>query len=183
MRAAPLLVMLSTCVRCAACAPRGSQAVPPVEVTIAPVSAPAPLSIAASSPKHDASDRCSARLRPAKIKTAANCQLDERLTRGPGVLVFPCAGADGDAEAIFGEHHFVGNVSGGVLILDLSTELDWDDGCHWQTRQGIRGGLPPGSRTKLSWTYTERPVAGVQCAGSCTAQADIDVEMADTAVP
>jgi hypothetical protein len=118
-----------------------------------------------------------------KIRTPSNCQLDERLTRGPGTLTFPCSGEDGEAEGVFGEHHFVGTIASGTLSLDLTTELDWDDGCHWETRQGIRGDFREGKRSKLSWTYSERPVAGTKCAGSCKAQADIEIELEDTSVP
>ncbi|MBX3190812.1 MAG: hypothetical protein KF819_27690 [Labilithrix sp.] len=167
----------------AACAPQGAPPIAPVEVTVAAADAGSIVSSPLAAPPPRESDRrCSARVRASTIKTPSNCQLDERLSRGPGTLTFPCAG-DGEAEIVFGEHRFEGTIASGLLELALTTELDWDDGCHWETRQGIRGALRDGRRVKLTWSYAEQPVSGTRCAGACKAQADIDVELEDTEVP
>jgi hypothetical protein len=168
-----------------ACVREGVAVVAPVDVTIdnGDGGAAMPLVIAASPPPLER-DRCTAVLRAATIKTNPGCTLDERLSHGNGTLLYPCA-ADGPVEAIFGEHHFNGTVTGAAVALALGTELDWEDGCHWETKQVILGSFPrAGSgagagaakkRPKLVWSYSEAPVTGTSCYGSCTATADIEV--------
>lgn len=145
----------------------------PVEVVVGATDASAP---AASLPT-TASPRegtCSAVLLADKIETGASCFLDERISHGPGMLALPCDGADGPAEATFAEQRYEGRVKGGALALDLHTELDWDqDGCHWETRQSIRGALAGG---KLTWTYSEVPTRGASCATPCKASAPMRLE-------
>ena len=160
-----------------ACVREGAPPVAPVET--ADIGDAGAMSALVLAPPLAASrDQCSARLRAATIKTNPGCTLDERISRGNGTLVYPCAG-DGVVGATFGEHRFVGKLSDGVFTLALTTELDWEDGCHWETRQAIRGtwsrenGKQP---PKLGWSYTERPVNGTGCYGSCVAKADIEVD-------
>jgi len=180
----------------AACAREGAPVLAPVEVTIDNGDGgPAmPLVIGApSSPTID-HDRCSAVLRAATIKTNPGCTLDERISHGSGTLHYPCAG-DGPVEAVFGEHHFLGNVAESSVALSLGTELDWEDGCHWETKQIIVGtwkrdgstanaGSAPIAPTAptakkrtphFAWSYSEGPVSGTSCYASCTATADIEV--------
>ena len=178
-----------------ACVREGAAVVAPVEVTIdnGDGGAAMPLVIAAPPPSTDR-DRCTAVLRAATIKTNPGCTLDERLSHGNGTLLYPCAG-DGPVEAIFGEHHFNGKITESAVTLALGTELDWEDGCHWETKQvilgswkrdattsanGNGGGSGSGNanakrRPKLSWSYSEAPVTGTGCYGSCTATAEIEI--------
>lgn len=157
-----------------ACARQGPPVLAPVETAeIGDAGATAALTIAPPLPSRD---QCSARLRAAPIKTNEGCTLDERISKGNGVLVFPCSGA-GEVEAVFGEHRFRGTVNGSNVQLQLTTELDWDDGCHWETQQAIRGEWRrEGKHPKLVWTYEEHPVSGTGCFQACKAKADIEVD-------
>lgn len=158
-----------------ACVREGAPPVAPVDVAVADLG-DAGMAALMPTPSAPAADgRCTARLKPQPIKTGAGCTLDERISKGTGLLTYPCAG-NGNVEAVFGEHHFEGAMSDGTLSLDLTTEIDWEDGCHWETRQAIVGELKSdGKSAKLAWSYTEGPVAGTNCYGSCEAKADIDV--------
>ena len=168
-----------------ACMREGAAVVAPVEVTIdnGDGGAAMPLVIAAPPIATDR-DRCTAVLRAATIKTNPGCTLDERLSHGNGTLLYPCAG-DGPVEAIFGEHHFNGKITESAVTLALGTELDWEDGCHWETKQVILGSWKRDAkkRPRLSWSYSEAPVSGTGCYGSCTATADIEVVAEDAAKP
>jgi len=180
-RLAIALAIAATCTACAAfvlaCNHEGAPPVAPMEATIGAVDASAALSLAppalpTSSKPAAAEGRCTARLVAEPIQTGAGCELDERISRGPGLLVFPCTGG-GEAEAIFQEHRFHGTVEGPTLALTSTTELDWQDGCHWETRQTIRGSVIGGKPTKLVWTYSERPVSGTGCYAACRARAEL----------
>lgn len=160
-----------------ACAREGPPPVAPVEVAVADLgdAGTAP-TIIGLPPSSSASNRCSGTLEVAPIKTGSGCTLDERVSAGAGILRYPCQG-DGTVEAIFKEHRFQGIVSDGKYVLDLATEIDWEDGCHWETKQRIVGEQRrEGRATKLVWTYSEAPVSGTGCYGSCKATADITVE-------
>lgn len=186
MRAAHLLsfevaglavVTLALMVSAIACVREGAPVVAPLEIdtgdagpTAALVIVPAPVPVQR--------EQCTARLRAAPISTGAGCTLDERISHGNGALVYPCTG-DGPVEAVFGEHRFVGKMTDTDLVLALTTELDWDDGCHWETQQGIRGKLRRQGKPKLLWSYTESPVRGSSCFGSCKATAEIEVDELD----
>lgn len=177
-----LTLALTACVR------EGAAVVAPLDVTIdnGDGGPTMPLVIASSSSPPLERDRCTAVLRAATIKTNPGCTLDERLSHGNGTLLYPCAG-DGPVEAIFGEHRFNGTLTGAALALALGTELDWEDGCHWETKQVILGSWKrerdvsasaaanAKKRPKLVWSYSEAPVTGTGCYGSCTATADIEV--------
>jgi hypothetical protein len=175
-----------TALALAACVREGPPPVAAVEVAIGDLPEGGTSAPLAAPPPARADHRCTARLHALPIKTGSGCTLDERISRGTGTLVYPCAG-DGPVEAVFGEHRFEGSINGGAMVLALTTELDWEDGCHWETRQGLRSSWrrdrdrdrdadeAPTSRPKLAWTYTERPVIGTGCYGSCKATADIEV--------
>jgi hypothetical protein len=180
MRAAHALLFLGSAaaalvLAAPACVRQGAPVVAPVEIADVGDAGPArPLVVVA--PPAAPQGRCTARLRASPIKTNAGCTLDERISKGDGVLLFPCSGS-GELEAIFGEHHFRGVVTGDSLHLRLTTELDWDDGCHWETQQSIRGEWRrEGPRPKLLWTYEEHPVQGTACFGACKARADIELD-------
>lgn len=157
-----------------ACLREGQPVVAPVELVDIGDAGPSPALavIVPSAPRGG----CSARLRASPIATKDGCTLDERISKGDGILHFPCSGT-GELEAVFGEHRFRGTVAGDELHLVLKTELDWDDGCHWETEQAIRGSWrPDGGAAKLVWTYKEHPVRGTSCFGSCTARAVIELD-------
>ena len=122
--------------------------------------------------------RCSLRLVAGRIeKSSPGCYLDELVSKQAGLLHYPCAG-DGPAEAEFGEQRYTGRVVGGEVELELSTELDWEDGCRWGTEAVITGALPkngePVARS-FSWRYRDRVITGTDCSGVCTARTNIQV--------
>ncbi len=172
-----------------ACAREGAPVLAPVEVTIENGDGGA-MPLVISGPSSPAIDRehCTAVLRSATIKTNPGCTLDERISHGNGTLHYPCNG-DGPVEAVFGEHHFLGNITETSVALTLGTELDWEDGCHWETKQAIlgsnwkrEGNAPTTAKRRLPhliWSYSEAPVTGTNCYGSCTATADIEVVLDD----
>lgn len=169
---APLVLALAV----ASCNREGAPPVAPVESTSETVDGGPPAALFVSAPPPPARDRCTARLSAATIKTGAGCTLDERISHGSGSLLYPCSG-DGAVEAVFGEHRFQGKMSDGTLALALTTELDWEDGCHWETKQALRGDWRrDGKKQKLAWSYSERPVSGSSCYGSCKATADVEVD-------
>jgi hypothetical protein len=180
-RRALLLFFFLFLLSCAApaCVREGAAVLAPVDTAeLGDAGPPSALLIAATPPL--AHDQCTARLRASTIKTAEGCTLDERISKNNGVLLYPCSG-DGPFEAVFGEHRFSGTVSAGILQLALTTELDWDDGCHWETQQAIRGEWRRDhdrdrKPAKLVWTYEEHPVNGVGCFGSCKARADVELD-------
>lgn len=169
MRTAILVLLLTTAT---ACLREGAPPVAPVDVSVADVLDAGPLALSAPSAPRSPKDLCTAKLSPSPIDTGDGCTLDERISKGRGMLQFPC-NATGPTVAVFGEHRFEGTMTDGKIALDLTTELDWQDGCHWQTKQHIRGELHGG---KVAWTYTEAPISGANCYGSCKASAEIEVE-------
>jgi hypothetical protein len=168
--------LVLTMLALAACNREGAPPVAPVESTSDTSDAGPPAALFISATQPTARDRCTARLVAAAIKTGADCTLDERISKSSGTLLYPCSG-EGAVEAVFGEHRFEGKLSDGALSLDLTTELDWEDGCHWETKQTLRGDWRrDAKKLKLSWTYAERPVSGSSCFGQCVARADIEVD-------
>ena len=161
-----------------ACVREGPTVIAPVDVTIDSADASAPLVVNAPPPQPSRTG-CTARLRASPIKTKDGCTLDERISQGSGTLLYPCSG-DGPVEAVFGEHRFQGTLTASVLSLALTTEIDWEDNCHWETKQQIRGELKrereAGKHLKLQWTYSEAPVTGTGCFGSCRATADLEAD-------
>lgn len=163
----------------AACVREGPPVVAAVDIAEVGDAGATPIVIA-SPPPAGSRTQCTARLRAMPIKTNEGCTLDERISKGSGTLVFPCSG-EGEFEAVFGEHRFRGTASNGTLHLTLRTELDWDDGCHWETQQALRGTWSPPGRDasrapKLVWTYEEHAVSGTGCFASCKARADVELD-------
>ena len=136
------MIRAASCVLAAAlasaCARAGAPPLAPVEVAVAVLPDAAPPPGGASSMTSRAANLCSAALAVAPIETGNGCTLDERVSAGPGVLRYPCKG-DGAVEAVFTDHRFLGAVTDGNYLLDLTTEIDWADGCHWETKQRIAG--------------------------------------------
>jgi hypothetical protein len=149
----------------AACTRAAPPAASPVEISIPPLGDAG--SSASTAAEVTRLTECRARLRAERIRTGASCILDEQVSQGPGLLLYPCSG-DGPASATFGEHRFEGVMSAGRAALELTTELDWDDGCHWETKQALLGDI-----TSLTWSYSERAVSGTKCFGACTATATV----------
>jgi hypothetical protein len=196
MSAAPRITrtsaMLALCAcLISACVREGAAVVAPLEADVGDAGPVAALVIASPPP---ADDRCTARLRALPIETGPGCTLDERISRTPGTLYYPCTGA-GPVEAVFGEHHFTGHAGGTALTLTLSTELDWEDHCHWETQQSISGTWKRGTPEPrdagpkkpkpptLIWSYSEAPVSGTNCLGSCIANAQIEIDDIPTRPP
>ena len=110
-------------------------------------------------------------------KSSPGCYLDELITKVPGVLRFPCSGY-GAIEVDFGDHHYTGHVSGGDVELEMSTELDWEDGCRWGTHSVITGPLVARGAPilkNLTWRYRDHVIDGTACSGVCVATANIQV--------
>lgn len=153
----------------AACAgTRGVTVEAPVEVVVAPVGRLADGGARAGTLADAA---CALELEADRIrKSAFACYLDEQISQGPGVLRYPCSG-DGEAHAEFGDQRYLGQMVGGELWLELTTVLDWEDGCQWGTRATITGTLRGAEweRGELSWSYADHVIEGSECSGTCTA--------------
>ena len=164
---------LLACTAVVACV-RAAPVVAPVDVTVGTSESSSAKTLGATK------DRCTARLVTGEVDTNKSCFLDENVTKTEGVVNFPCRG-DGQVDAVFGPHHFEGEVRNGKLSVSLSTELDWDDDrCHWQSRQTIRGEL---RAQELAWAYVDQPTRGPDgtaninpCGTPCVARATIQVD-------
>ena len=156
---------------------RGATVQAPVELAIAPIGS-VPGGGIQTTGEHDKTGRCSVRLVAGRIdKSSPGCYLDEHISEAPGILYYPCGG-DGPVEADFGDQRYTGKIDGGEVELELSTELDWEDGCRWGTHAVISGTLVSNGEPtlrKLSWDYKDRVITGSDCSGVCTARATIDV--------
>ncbi|MFO0652005.1 MAG: hypothetical protein U0326_37645 [Polyangiales bacterium] len=141
----------------------------PAHVTATATSAP----VAYSAPPPVVAAGCSATIAVAPVHTRAGCEIDERVSAQSTTVTFPCGG--GPAQATFSDAAFGGSVTAeGAVELSLRTTFDFRDGCHWETKQEIRGVLASGA---LEYTYVERPLPGQQrCARGCEAAASVRVE-------
>ncbi len=170
------LVAVSALVLMACAGARGTPVQAPVELQIAPIGTLVDGGIVTTG--EPASGRCSLRLVAGRIqKSSPGCYLDEHISQAPGVLFYPCNG-EGPAEAEFGEQRYAGRVHGGAVEVELTTELDWEDGCHWGTRAVIVGTVVSNGEPtlgKLSWLYQDHVMTGTDCSGVCTAKTSIDV--------
>ncbi|MBX3215174.1 MAG: hypothetical protein KF850_24270 [Labilithrix sp.] len=171
----------------AACAGgQGAAVQAPVDLAIAPIASLPEAGIVIGDEPND-SGRCSLRLIAARIEMSSpGCYLDERISKGPGLLYYPCGG-DGAVEADFGPQRYKGSIRNGELELELSTELDWDDGCRWGTNAVISGPLTTkhGEPTtkSLSWRYRDRVLVGTGCSGVCTARTTLQVSSTSGRTP
>lgn len=155
---------------------RGALVEAPVELAIAPVGKLADSGIVTNGEREGA---CSLALTAGRLqKSSRGCYLDEHIDEASGILHYACNGS-GPAEAEFGDHRYVGRIEDGQLELELTGELDWEDGCRWGTRAAISGKVTRagGEPTfdQLSWTYADRVIAGSPCSGVCTAKTRIEV--------
>lgn len=115
---------------------------------------------------------CTAQLVVSNIQRRAGCTIDERVSRQPGVLTYPCVG--GPAEARFGETRFAGEVRGGNVTVEIETRFPFSDGCQWSSKQRIVGAL--GTRA-LAYEYLEAPLDGQHgCAPACSASGAVQVQ-------
>jgi hypothetical protein len=155
---------------------RSSNVQAPVELTITPIGS---AKLSAALPLEQPSGTCTLTLKAARIeKSAPGCYLDEHISHEPGLLKYPCGG-DGPAEADFGTQHYKGKVDVGELQLELTTELDWNDGCRWGTAATISGSITDKAGTptlkKLVWRYQDHVISGRDCSGVCDAHTSFDV--------
>lgn len=154
--------------------------VAPVELAIGPVDATAANADAGAPQKAEKKKTCTAQLMAGDIDTGPACVLDERLSHGPGKLSYPCEG-DGAVQASFDDQVYDGTIVRNVITLRLTTELDWEDGCRWESEHMIGGRLVRGEAVEddpvepLQWRYEDRAIAGRNCSGACMAQAEIEV--------
>ncbi len=156
---------------------RATPPVAPIDIVVRDLEGGAELAVEDASSEAPPAARCSARLLASTIRTNSGCVLDERISASTGELSFPCRG-DGPADAVFDDHRFEGLVTDGKLSLALRTELDWEDGCRWETRQSMGGDLERGEEKisgSLSWTYAESTVSGTGCGVPCRATARVRV--------
>lgn len=166
---------------------RGAVVEAPVELTVSPVASIDAGANYASGARASMGAACSVRLGlVGRIeKSSPGCFLDEYITKTGGLLRFPCSG-DGPVEVDFGDHHYTGRLTGGNVELEVSTELDWEDGCRWGTRSVISGPLvakgEPLMKT-LAWRYRDHVISGASCSGICVASASIQVTKADGSGP
>jgi hypothetical protein len=172
-----IVAALAVALAVAACgAARGGAVQAPVELSIPPLGSAAAVDIVSSGER--SGGECTLQLVATRIeKSSPGCYLDEHISKGPGVLRYPCNG-EGTAEADFGPDHYTGSVARGELELEHSTELDWEDGCRWGTHALIQGNVLAAGEAvlrPLTWRYFDRVVSGSDCSGLCVAKASIDV--------
>lgn len=126
-----------------------------------------------SSKQHTGARVCTAELEVHSVTVRRGCTIDERVTQAPGRLEMPCRGA-GPPRATFGTSVFEGAVTAsGEIDVGIETGFDFTDGCHWRTKQRIRGRVGDSS---WSYEYREEPDAGQRgCAAACIASAEVRV--------
>ena len=132
------------------------------------------LAVGADVPEGDAlaTGQCLVRLTVGELFKGSTCYVDEKVTKRPGTLRFPCQG-DGPATARFGSYLFRGEMRGGEVDLVLRTEFPWDDGCRWTSEQHLRGKPSTG---RMGFSYAERPKPDQNgCMPACSAEATVTV--------
>lgn len=119
-----------------------------------------------------AAEQCQVQLKVDELLKGSTCYVDEKVTKRPGTLRFPCNG-EGPATARFGSHLFRGEMHQGELDLVLRTEFPWEDNCQWTSEQHLRGTPATG---RMAFSYSERPKPLQQgCLSSCSAEATVKV--------
>lgn len=145
-------------------------------VSLVGCAASAPMSPArtSTSKQHMGPRECTARLVVHSVSVRRGCTIDERVTQAPGQLTMPCRGA-GPVRATFGASVFAGEVNAsGEIDLAIETGFDFTDGCHWTTKQRIRGRV---GESAWSYEYREEADPGQsRCAAGCVASAEVRVE-------
>lgn len=119
------------------------------------------------------SSECGAMLVVYDVQVRSGCRIDERVTRAPGRLSYPCGG--GPAQAWFADSQFVGTVdAAGNVMVEIQTGFPFSDGCQWTTKQQIMGNLGAGA---LRYEYREEPDRGQRgCAAACVATATVRMQ-------
>ena len=167
--------------------PRGAAVAAPVDLAIAPIGSLPAVGVTTNGERSGDAGRCSVELVALRIdKSSPGCFIDEHISRGTGVLHYPCSG-DGPAEAEFGPQKYTGKMEHDELEVQLSTELDWEDGCRWGTDAVISGPIVRGpsgelTRRRLAWRYRDRVISGSGCSGVCTAKTSLEVASKDPAM-
>jgi hypothetical protein len=86
-------------------------------------------------------------------------------------LEYDCGGGGARLVAPDGRA-FSGTFDGSRVEVCFGTEFDWMDDCRWSSAQRITGNVAEGM---LEMTYTEAPIAGINCFMPCSAVGDIRV--------
>jgi hypothetical protein len=116
--------------------------------------------------------QCRVQLKVDELLKGSTCYVDEKVSKRPGTLRFPCSG-DGPATARFGAYLFHGEVRAGEFDLVLRTEFPWEDHCQWTSEQHLRGNPKTG---RMAYSYSERPRPDQSgCLSSCSAEATVKV--------
>src|SRR5260221_5174068 len=143
--AARAVVIVASCINRGASRPAA-----PVDVNVTDVGDGGVVVLTGS--KRPPHARCTARLNlNGEIEKGPTCNVDTKITDGPGTLAYPCGG-EGAAEATFGEERITGTIKAGYLRLEIKTNPDWHDGCGWESRQLFEGHL---NDRRLAWKYEE----------------------------
>jgi hypothetical protein len=110
-----------------------------------------------------------ARLRVGRMQLSSpTCFVDAKVHEGDQGRLMKCASG---AVAVFSRVSFAGPWGQTGIDTCLRTQFPFSDGCTWETMQIMRGGP-----SAIEYTYSERAIAGEQCApSSCRARADVEV--------
>ncbi len=84
---------------------------------------------------------CSVNVAVSDTVVSPTCVIHDKMGGRTGTLQYPC---DGDGEALLALNRskpIPAVVRGGELTATITTEFDWDDGCHWRSIQTARGVL------------------------------------------
>ena len=105
-------------------------------------------------------------------KSSPSCVLMESVSGAQGTLALSTSRGTGTATAIFGEDVFTGTVQQDHVEMTLRKTFAWSDGCQWETRQVITGGVGG----VLHFTYEEHPLPGQHgCFPPCSGSAEISM--------
>lgn len=171
---------VASTIRAAATTPTVKTAKPPASIVFVPPIASSVRPFPSAVPSASASalalnpvgaQRCNATLTVGTFRPSSpTCSFNEKVSRGPGKLEFPCDG--GTAAATFGTQTFRGTVSSTTVLLTQS-ELFNFRGCSVQSTQRITGAR---SSSTASYSYSERIIGG-SCTGvsTCTATATVEI--------
>jgi len=104
----------------------------------APPRVPTPTSPATPAPAAPAT--CTLAVDASPTIVPPSCFIDDRMGGKRGTLLYPCDG-DGEAKLVLGDMSIPAVVQDGELSATVTTEFDWQDGCHWRTFQSARGSV------------------------------------------
>ena len=98
-----------------------------------------------------------------------SCWVDAPADNAVGTLR-ACEAQGADATLQFGKYVYKGKRTGDLIEFSARTEFPFGDGCTWQSGQRVTGAIGG----TLSFTYSESPIRGRNCASACTASATIE---------